>query len=79
MLTLCARYLYTLFLAVDANFKLRQKNRGITDLELAPGWAYFVKQDRYLAFIKDYADQPEVFLLAIEFGFHFDNFFNFIG
>ncbi|KAM6493543.1 hypothetical protein JOM56_011677 [Amanita muscaria] len=35
-------FLYTLFLAIDANFKLKQKNRGINDPELSPGWAYFI-------------------------------------
>jgi hypothetical protein len=54
------RYIYTQFLAVDGNFKLRLKERGIVDLELAPGWAYFVEEEKYQAFIKDYVDQPEV-------------------
>ena len=31
------RYLYTLFLGVDGNFKLQLKKQGITDPELAPG------------------------------------------
>jgi hypothetical protein len=54
------RYIYTQFLAVDGNFKLRLKERGIADPELAPGWAYFVEEEKYQAFIKDYVDQPEV-------------------
>ena len=54
------RYIYTQFLAVDGNFKLRLKDRGITDPELAPGWAYFVEEDKYQEFLKDYVDQPEV-------------------
>ena len=49
-----------LFLAVDANFKLKRKNRGIEDLELAPGWASFVEESRYQDYIKNYIDQPEV-------------------
>jgi len=59
-LVLIYRYIYTQFLAVDGNFKLRLKDRGITDPELAPGWAYFVEEEKYQAFIKDYVDQPEV-------------------
>ena len=54
------RYIYTQFLAVDGNFKLRLKDRGITDPELAPGWAYFVEEETYQRFIKDFIDQPEV-------------------
>ena len=56
------RYLYTLFLAVDGNFKLQQKDRKIDDVEIAPGWAYFVKEEDYQAFLAGYVDQPEVFL-----------------
>lgn len=63
-LNISDRFIYTLFLATDANFKLRQKERGIKDPELAPGWAYFVEEDKYQAHIKNYADQPEVFFLS---------------
>jgi KDZ transposase-like protein len=54
------RYIYTQFLAVDGNFKLRLKERGIADPELAPGWAYFVEEEKYQEFIKDFVDEPEV-------------------
>jgi len=60
LLNMCVRYLYTQFLALDGNFKLRLKERGINDPELAPGWAYFVEEEKYQAFLKDYMDQPEV-------------------
>jgi hypothetical protein len=59
------RYLYTQFLAIDANFKLRLKERGINDPELSPGWAYFVQEEGYQNFIKDHVDQPEVYLYFI--------------
>jgi hypothetical protein len=54
------RFLYTQFLAVDANFKLKGKDRGIKDLELMPGWASFVEDGRYHEHIAQYVDQPEV-------------------
>ncbi|KAF8223891.1 hypothetical protein L208DRAFT_1314782, partial [Tricholoma matsutake] len=54
------QYLYTQFLAVDGNFKLRLKEHGINDPELAPGWGYFVEEEAYQAFIKNFIDQPEV-------------------
>jgi hypothetical protein len=54
------RWLYALILAMDANFKLKCKDRGINDVELAPGWAYFVEQNRYMAHLKDHVDEPEV-------------------
>jgi hypothetical protein len=50
-----------LFLAIDGNFKLQQKDRKITDIEIAPGWVYFVEEEDYQAFLKNYIDQPEVF------------------
>ena len=58
--SLLCRFLNTLFLAVDANFKLKGKDRGIEDLELAPGWASFVEESRYQEHIVKYADQTEV-------------------
>jgi len=54
------RWLYALILALDANFKLKCKDRGIKDVELAPGWAYFVEQQRYLAHVQTHVDEPEV-------------------
>jgi hypothetical protein len=54
------RFLYTLFLAADANFKLKGKDRGINDPELAPGWASFVEERRYQEHIMQYVDQTEV-------------------
>jgi hypothetical protein len=54
-----SRYVYTLFLAI-ANFKLKGKNHGINDLELAPGWASFVEEGNYQDHIKNYVNQPEI-------------------
>jgi hypothetical protein len=54
------RYLYILYLAIDANFKLKGKDRKISDIELAPGLGAFVNETQYQDFIKDYVDQPEV-------------------
>lgn len=54
------RFLYTLYIAVDANFKLKGKDRGINDPELAPGWASFVEEAGYQEHIKNYVNQPEV-------------------
>jgi hypothetical protein len=53
-------FLYTQFLAVDANFKLKGKDRGINDPDLTPGWASFVEDSRYQEHIIKYVDQAEV-------------------
>ena len=58
------RYLYILYLAIDANFKLKGKDRKITDIDLTPGLGAFVNENQYQEFIKDYVDQPEVSSLA---------------
>ncbi|KAH8109623.1 hypothetical protein DFH11DRAFT_1469634, partial [Phellopilus nigrolimitatus] len=55
------RWLYTQFIAVDANFKLKSKDRGLRDIELAPGWVYFVNEEQYQAGIRllpDEEDEP---------------------
>jgi hypothetical protein len=37
---------------MDANFKLKGKDRDINDPELAPGWAFFVEETRFQEHIK---------------------------
>jgi hypothetical protein len=55
-----SRFLYLLYIAVDANFKLKGKERGLKDVELTPGWGAYVPQDEYTAHISNYVDQVEV-------------------
>jgi len=57
-------FLYILFLAIDANFKLKGKDRRIDDVELAPGWGCFVEESRYQEHLALYVDQPEVRVLS---------------
>ena len=54
------RWLYTLYLSVDANFKLRLKDRGARDVYLGPGWAYVVEETKYKEHIKKFANTKEV-------------------
>lgn len=54
------RYLYTLFVAVDANFKLKGKERKLDDVDLVPGTGIFVEDNAYQEHIKCYVEQPEV-------------------
>lgn len=53
-------YLYTLFIAVDANFKLKGKERKLDDVDLIPGTGVFVEQNAYQKHIANYVEQPEV-------------------
>ena len=58
-------FLYSFFLAIDANFKLKQKDRGIKDIELAPGWGCYVESSRYDEHVKRHVDEPEVGILYV--------------
>ena len=48
---LCLRWIYAQFIAADANFKLKSKNRQIEDPELGSGWAYFVENSQYVCHV----------------------------
>ncbi|KAI0261418.1 hypothetical protein BC834DRAFT_830320, partial [Gloeopeniophorella convolvens] len=54
------RWKFSVMFAVDANFKLKLKNRGLRDVALAPGWSYFVNSEEYDAHIKRYVDEAEM-------------------
>ena len=54
------RWLYTLFLAVDANFRLKLKNRGINDPDIGSGWAYFVENQQYTKHVSQNTNDVEV-------------------
>jgi hypothetical protein len=54
-----------LFLAIDANFRLRLKAQGIKDPELGSGWAYFVEESDYTAHIKRNMEDKDVSLFSI--------------
>jgi hypothetical protein len=54
------RFLYTLFIAVDGNFKLKGKERHLTDIELMPGWGAYVPESEYKSHLAGYVGQPEV-------------------
>ncbi|KAF8335185.1 hypothetical protein F5887DRAFT_892104 [Amanita rubescens] len=53
-------YLYLLYISVDANFKLKGKQRDLKDVELLPGWGMYVEESKYQKFLSDYIDQPEI-------------------
>ena len=41
------RFLYQLYVAIDVNFKLKAKNRGMKAVKLSDGYAYFVQDADY--------------------------------
>ncbi|KAF7343557.1 CxC2 domain-containing protein [Mycena sanguinolenta] len=56
------RFLYTIFLAIDACFRLKRKkiSTWAADPSLQDGWAYFVRSGPYLEFVKTLGEQKEM-------------------
>ena len=63
------RWLYCLFLAIDANFRLKLKARGIGDPELGTGLAYFVDAIKFKKHLEDRVDEDDVSQMCL---FHFN-------
>lgn len=57
-----ARYIYVLFIAIDACFRLKRKlvSSVAKDPYLQPGMAYFVDPEPYRKFLLSVTDQDEV-------------------
>ncbi|KAJ7480228.1 hypothetical protein B0H11DRAFT_1724998 [Mycena galericulata] len=55
-------FLYMLLLAVDANFKLKNRMRAneIDDPSLGPGWSYWVEPQRYKRHLKKYVAEKDM-------------------
>jgi len=53
-------FLYKLILAIDANFRLKNRFKGNVDDGLGTGWAYFVASAAYKAYLKKFVKQNEV-------------------
>lgn len=47
----------TIYLSMDANFKLKQKERGFADPPLANGYAYMVSNKKLLDHLEDCQDK----------------------
>jgi hypothetical protein len=58
------RFLYILYISVDANFKLKGKERNLKDIELMPGWGAYVPDAEFKDHIANHIDEPEVCVLT---------------
>jgi hypothetical protein len=55
------RWLYCLILTIDANFRLKLKDKGfMDDPALGDGWAHWVSLKPYHEYVKKYGHQVEV-------------------
>ncbi|KAG1870583.1 hypothetical protein DFJ58DRAFT_852169 [Suillus subalutaceus] len=54
-------WLYGLFLAIDANFRLKRRmvSKDSVDPGLSHGWAYFVEETAYKAYLQTYSGNPQ--------------------
>lgn len=50
----CFRWLYTLFLMMDANFKLKSKDHKAKDVDLGHGWAYYVEDIKFKKHVAEF-------------------------
>lgn len=55
-----SRWLNTTYLMLDANFRLKLKERNLNDPALGDGLAYFVEERPYLAHVEAAGEQTEV-------------------
>jgi hypothetical protein len=71
MLTSVDRWLYALILTIDANFRLKNKERNLAhDVSLGDGWAFWVESTPYQEYVDIYGHQEEV--CAVLFQFYLD-------
>ncbi|KAJ7343885.1 hypothetical protein DFH08DRAFT_701870 [Mycena albidolilacea] len=63
------QFLYMLCIAVDANFRLKNRIRTneIDDPSLGPGWGYWVEASRYRKHLRKYVNEKEVCDTCIAF------------
>ena len=60
LLTYFIRWLYSLFIGLDANFRLKRKivSNELSDPSLSKGWGYFVDEVPFKEHLKQNWDQP---------------------
>ena len=63
---LTLRWIHAQFIAVDANFRLKSKNRRINDPELGSGWTYFVENSEYARHVANNPHERDVRVYHIE-------------
>ncbi|KAI0703791.1 hypothetical protein BC835DRAFT_1230192, partial [Cytidiella melzeri] len=56
------KYLYTVVVALDANFRLRRRaiSNEMRDPALGSGWGYFVEDNRYRGYLQDRTEDDEI-------------------
>lgn len=60
-LILHCRWLYALFIAIDANFRLKRKAVSSDEVDpgLNAGWAYFVEETKYKKYLSARAGEKQ--------------------
>jgi hypothetical protein len=66
-LTTLHRFLYVLYIMMDANFRLRNRahKNDARDPRLSPGWSYYVNSAPFEEFLKTHINEEDVRLILI--------------
>jgi hypothetical protein len=56
LISIFFRFLYQLYVAIDANFKLKAKNRGAKAIMFSDGYAYIVRDADYARHLSENTD-----------------------
>jgi hypothetical protein len=67
-----SRFLFRSLIAIDANFRLKNRLRGGVDPGLGTGWSYFVEDAPYKSHLLKFVRQEEVSQLLNMFFRHLD-------
>lgn len=59
------RWLSSEFVMLDANFRLKSKQRNLSDPPLGDGLAYYVENTTYMSHVKASGEQTEVWVPSI--------------
>lgn len=61
LITFMYRWIYCLILTIDANFRLKLKEKGnVADLALGNGWSHWVPREEFNAYVAAYGAVVEV-------------------
>ena len=70
------RFLYQLYVAIDANFKLKAKNRGAKVVKLSDGYAYFMQNADYAHHLSENTDDMKEVRLTLALSLTSDPIFS---
>lgn len=67
---ICLRWLHALFVAIDANFRLKHRlvSKDTINPSLSRGWSYFVEELSYKLYISEHSNTCQEVIIIISSG-----------